>query len=28
VGVSIATTLQEHVQFDSTDPQNLSVYLV
>lgn len=28
VGVSIATTLQEHVQFDSTDPNNLSVYLV
>jgi len=28
VGVSIATTLQEHVQFDSTDPQDLSVYLV
>ncbi len=28
VGVSIATTLQEHVQFDSADPNNLSVYLV
>lgn len=28
VGISIATTLQEHVQFDSTDPNNLSVYLV
>jgi pyrimidine operon attenuation protein/uracil phosphoribosyltransferase len=28
VGVSIATTLQEHVQFDSTDSNNLSVYLV
>jgi len=28
VGISIATTLQEHVQFDSTDPNNLSIYLV
>ena len=28
VGVSIATTLQEHVQFDNSDPDNLSVYLV
>ena len=27
VGISIATTLQEHVQFDSTDPNNLSIYL-
>jgi pyrimidine operon attenuation protein / uracil phosphoribosyltransferase len=27
VGISIATTLQEHVQFDSTDPDNLSIYL-
>ena len=28
VGISIATTLQEHVQFDSTDPNNLSIYLI
>ena len=28
VGVSIATTIQEHVQFDNSDPNNLSVYLV
>ena len=28
VGISIATTLQEHVQFDNADPDNLSVYLV
>ncbi|MBM3399605.1 MAG: hypothetical protein FJY15_03455 [Bacteroidetes bacterium] len=28
VGISIATTLQEHVQFDSADPNNLSVFLV
>lgn len=27
VGISIATTLQEHVYFDNTDPQNLKVYL-
>jgi pyrimidine operon attenuation protein/uracil phosphoribosyltransferase len=28
VGISIATTLQDHVAFDNTDPNNLSVYLV
>lgn len=28
VGISIATTLQEHVAFDNSDPNNLSVYLV
>jgi pyrimidine operon attenuation protein/uracil phosphoribosyltransferase len=28
VGISIATTLQDHVAFDNTDSNNLSVYLV
>ena len=28
VGISIATTLQDHVAFDNADPNNLSVYLV
>lgn len=27
VGVSLATTLQEHVQFDNSDPANLNVFL-
>lgn len=28
VGISLATTLQEHVHFDNSDPANLNVYLV